>query len=776
MSNSHQSSIPKSGSKVFGYQAKLLNKSGSGIVSEELGGGVRINRPQSVGPSSSLLGHGKRSSIDVESIRGQWAAREAEANNSLSSLGNGPKSRGGSHTILASGRRAQEPSGSTETSTAAPPTRMASPSQGDSLQRLLHRRTKSYVPTVSSPTTTDIGTDFGSQPPESVSSNVNSVESVIPSTPTTPVTDVARSISKSSGSSVVPLLPELTGSSVTSSVTGGGGEKKFKSSYMARKEAKKTSASSILEETSQPRDHKNDASVAEMRLNFTHQDKENEDTDRKSKYIMSKQTPQEQLETDAQTLARGTQDRASEISTGSNANKSSPRPSSTVTLDAPFKDDDISPTVKAFRERLKLDGPLYQPDLSTPPRATRKRSSLLGEPYWPNPNPVGGSDRQPSWRPSESNVLSRSYNLANRQSPLSAKFDLEELDDEPSAKAVDLPKRDPSPVKAKSAFKSVVVPPQSSSNIYGEIRRPSTLASRKPSGQRNISIGKTDGRQLGKHLPRIVSGDHHLSIKRDEAPVKSPSKLSSTHEEVGSVSSNQSKATVEKSKAVLEDVKSSTKPRPSRLNLPGPSVKERQRAVEAAAAEHGPKPPVPIPASPRKWDADARRFGAGPLTPTKRILPDGRGMQGLVGKGVAIPTSAPGLPQSALGKAEDVTGVKGRVRLSKLARSSTSAALAPAPLPSKRLNMNWMDRQRKEIIAYEYLCHVGEAQQWIEGCLDEELGYGVVEMEESMTDGVALAKLARKYMGEEVVKNIWEVSRSAVEFFTIRFLNLWAMS
>lgn len=68
-----------------------------------------------------------------------------------------------------------------------------------------------------------------------------------------------------------------------------------------------------------------------------------------------------------------------------------------------------------------------------------------------------------------------------------------------------------------------------------------------------------------------------------------------------------------------------------------------------------------------------------------------------------------------------------------------------------------MDRQRKELIAYEYLCHVGEAQQWIEGCLDEELGYGVVEMEESMTDGVALAKLARIYEGEEVVRHIWEV-------------------
>ncbi len=69
-----------------------------------------------------------------------------------------------------------------------------------------------------------------------------------------------------------------------------------------------------------------------------------------------------------------------------------------------------------------------------------------------------------------------------------------------------------------------------------------------------------------------------------------------------------------------------------------------------------------------------------------------------------------------------------------------------------------MDRQRKELITYEYLCHVGEALQWIEGCLGEELSIGVIEMEEGMRDGVALAKLARVYEGEAVVRHIWEVS------------------
>jgi Ras GTPase-activating-like protein IQGAP2/3 len=69
-----------------------------------------------------------------------------------------------------------------------------------------------------------------------------------------------------------------------------------------------------------------------------------------------------------------------------------------------------------------------------------------------------------------------------------------------------------------------------------------------------------------------------------------------------------------------------------------------------------------------------------------------------------------------------------------------------------------MDRQRHDLHAYEYLCHVGEAQQWIEGCLDEELGFGVTELEEGLVDGVVLAKLAQRLQDEGVVKSIYTVS------------------
>ncbi|KAF4602416.1 hypothetical protein EYR40_005623 [Pleurotus pulmonarius] len=91
--------------------------------------------------------------------------------------------------------------------------------------------------------------------------------------------------------------------------------------------------------------------------------------------------------------------------------------------------------------------------------------------------------------------------------------------------------------------------------------------------------------------------------------------------------------------------------------------------------------------------------------------------------------------------ATDVVGIPGRRRLAKDAAPSTPTS----PLPSARLlRGTWADVERQHIQAYEYLCHVGEAQQWIEGCLGEELGFGVVEMEEGLRNGVVLAKLAPK--------------------------------
>ncbi|KAK0491012.1 ras GTPase-activating protein [Armillaria novae-zelandiae] len=112
-----------------------------------------------------------------------------------------------------------------------------------------------------------------------------------------------------------------------------------------------------------------------------------------------------------------------------------------------------------------------------------------------------------------------------------------------------------------------------------------------------------------------------------------------------------------------------------------------------------------------------------------------------------------GLP--VVDEGDGVAGIPGRLRLSRY-----RAPHAQTPMPSSRLARGlWADTQRHLIQAYEYLCHVGEAQQWIEGCLGEELGFGVVEMESGLRNGVVLAKLVKVFTQDVIVKRIYEAQK-----------------
>ncbi len=102
--------------------------------------------------------------------------------------------------------------------------------------------------------------------------------------------------------------------------------------------------------------------------------------------------------------------------------------------------------------------------------------------------------------------------------------------------------------------------------------------------------------------------------------------------------------------------------------------------------------------------------------------------------------------------AASVTGVPNRWKLTK----GVAAPKTPATKSTYTFGL-WADVQRHLLQAYEYLCHVGEAQQWIEGCLQEELPFGVVEMDEGLRNGVVLARLAKRWEGEALVKRIFEV-------------------
>ncbi|XP_006628835.1 ras GTPase-activating-like protein IQGAP1 [Lepisosteus oculatus] len=74
----------------------------------------------------------------------------------------------------------------------------------------------------------------------------------------------------------------------------------------------------------------------------------------------------------------------------------------------------------------------------------------------------------------------------------------------------------------------------------------------------------------------------------------------------------------------------------------------------------------------------------------------------------------------------------------------------------ERLTAEEMDERRQQNMAYEYLCHLEEAKQWMEACLDEELP-PTTELEEGLRNGVYLAKLGNFFAPRVVsVKKIYD--------------------
>ena len=81
----------------------------------------------------------------------------------------------------------------------------------------------------------------------------------------------------------------------------------------------------------------------------------------------------------------------------------------------------------------------------------------------------------------------------------------------------------------------------------------------------------------------------------------------------------------------------------------------------------------------------------------------------------------------------EVVGMHGRRRLK---RGKT------APAKTTGWNRNWMDQQRQFLQAYEYLCHIGEAKEWIEDIIQKSIPE-IVHLEETLRDGVTLAEVAQ---------------------------------
>ncbi|KAK4128136.1 hypothetical protein N657DRAFT_659910 [Parathielavia appendiculata] len=89
--------------------------------------------------------------------------------------------------------------------------------------------------------------------------------------------------------------------------------------------------------------------------------------------------------------------------------------------------------------------------------------------------------------------------------------------------------------------------------------------------------------------------------------------------------------------------------------------------------------------------------------------------------------------------AQEVVGLRGRRRLQRTDKTGSNR-------PAQRAGgygwegRNWMDKQRQFLQAYEYLCHIGEAKEWIEDVIQRTIP-PIVELEEALRDGVTLAEV-----------------------------------
>ena len=75
-----------------------------------------------------------------------------------------------------------------------------------------------------------------------------------------------------------------------------------------------------------------------------------------------------------------------------------------------------------------------------------------------------------------------------------------------------------------------------------------------------------------------------------------------------------------------------------------------------------------------------------------------------------------------------------------------------------RVTADDMDEARQENMAYEYLCHLEEAKNWIQTCIEDDLG-ATLNIEEALRSGVILAKLGH-YFAPDVVplKRIYDIT------------------
>ena len=100
-----------------------------------------------------------------------------------------------------------------------------------------------------------------------------------------------------------------------------------------------------------------------------------------------------------------------------------------------------------------------------------------------------------------------------------------------------------------------------------------------------------------------------------------------------------------------------------------------------------------------------------------------------------------------------VAGLSGRRQLKRTdsTRATKSSGNASSARGSAWSENNWMEKQRQFLQAYEYLCHIGEAKEWIEDIIHQQLP-PIVQLEEALRDGVTLAEIVQAFYPDQPVR------------------------
>ena len=103
--------------------------------------------------------------------------------------------------------------------------------------------------------------------------------------------------------------------------------------------------------------------------------------------------------------------------------------------------------------------------------------------------------------------------------------------------------------------------------------------------------------------------------------------------------------------------------------------------------------------------------------------------------------------------APSVAGLSGRRQLKRTdsTRANKNTGISNTARPSAWAEANWMEKQRQFLQAYEYLCHIGEAKEWIEDIIHHPIP-PIVQLEEALRDGVTLAEIVQAFYPDQPIR------------------------